>query len=228
MLVALADYKQFKNDTTTTKDGYYTFLLGLVDEFVKTYVQQKLEQQISIIEYYAMRTIEYFVLNQRPVIQIRNLWYDPNGEYGQLSGSFDVVNSLLVVGVDYFLKIDNPVSVNSVNATWKSRSGLVYLLGGQGQGQWRRRQNYLNSVLTPSWGTIKVEYDAGYPIIPQDLVLGVCMMVRVLERIIPYGGVGMAMTESTQKYSYSLMQMLHSDMGFERLLARYKGLGLSI
>lgn len=228
MLVQVPEFKEFLNVSGGTKDAYYGFLLKMVDAYVKTYVQQNLELQTSIIEYYATRNTPRISLHQRPVVQIRNLWYDPNGQYGQVSGSFDSVACLQVVGSDYILEIDNPISVNSVNTTWKSRSGIVFLLTGQGQGSFERRYDYMNWQNAPSMGTIKVEYDAGYPVVPDDLKLGICMMTKALERNIPYGGVGQQMSENTQKYSYTLTQVHHSDMGFERLLARYKGLGMSI
>lgn len=218
-LITLAEYKAFIEVTGSTKDAYYQMIIDAADAFLKQQVQQNLQSQVITAEYHAGRNRNFIIANERPVQSIQQLYYDPEGRYGQLSGSFDPVTSLQTLGTDYILKVDQ------TNGT--SRSGIIYLLGGQGVARRERKFGNLNPQIMPTFGTFKLNYTAGFVTIPNDLKWATKALARALQLASKNAGMITKM-ESTKYYEYQLGELVNKVVGLENLIAKYRGLGMSI
>lgn len=219
MLLTVKEYKDAIRVTGTSLDNYYESLIEYVTGLIQAECKQKLLKQTDVgPEYYSPRNTNYIVLRQRPVISITSLYYDSGGNYGQSSDSF-ASSTLQTAGTDYLLKLDEASGI--------SRSGIVYLLGSQGQGSRVRGRGKLTGELEEARGSIKVTYTCGFDPIPNDLKLIMITSVRALQMMIPHGGL-QVMSENRPHYGYSLGQLLNKEMTMTRMLSRYVALGTDV
>jgi hypothetical protein len=136
------------------------------------------------------------------------VWVDVGGYGGQsgLSGSYGS-GTLMPVGT-YMIVLDSGGK--------SSNRGLLRRIGGNlgsaaGMGWWPEYNYNWGSKLAaskkPSWpmgeSNIKVQYTAGYAVVPADLTYACDTLVAWMVRIQPYGGRPLQ-SEGYENYSYSL------------------------
>lgn len=138
------------------------------------------------------------------------VFFDPQGNYGETSGSF-AANTQLVLGSQYAMRRDRGN---------KSHRGLLERLGGGGIGpgfamypgyQWVGGGK-LAAYRKPCWprgnpGNLKVQYSAGYAPtdVPKDIQYATTMLVAFMVRNMPQGM--LLNSESLGAYSYSMGQV---------------------
>lgn len=171
-------------------DVVLEYLLAGVDSAVKGFCKRQFEAS-DYTEFYSGPGTPDLVLHNRPVSAVASVWVDPQGFYGQRSGSFGPT-TLLVPGVDFCLKID------AKDGTQNSNSGLLTRLGSSIVGDFMGffaefRRGTLTTRLPPVWargiGNIKVQYTAGYTDenMPADLITSVVSLVGILRAGTPIG-----------------------------------------
>ncbi len=184
--------------------------------------------------------VDYYDGNGQPILALRRPWVsdvsevrlDPLGAYGQRSGSFGST-TVLEKGVIWTLRLDGNVS----STNYGKSGSLVCLQGNQllmpsdlfygGVWNWGWGAAKLSTPQVPIWppgaGILKVTYDYGFAVIPDDLQLAVAMAVAIFNNSAQYGGV--VTSESLARYSYSLQ--IDAQFGTVRqLLSRYRDASL--
>lgn len=161
-------------------------------------------------------------LKNRPVLVTGlTVLQDDQSYWGQAPNAFDPVANLLVQGVDYGLKVDQPDGT--------SRCGILVRL----QRVWTRPPVYRGGVIDPTYqqgsGNIQVQYTAGYATIPLDIqqaCMSLCAVVKSRARL------GEAFEqESRENYSYRLRPLVRAAFaGLPAdtlgVLARYRNIGV--
>lgn len=219
-LTTLSKIKQLLNIPfdSTDKDIWLDSLRTAAESTIKTYCKRDLEYG-SYTEFYDGNNTRSLILRQRPVVSVTNVWEDHRGYSGQNPDvDFDSTN-LLEQGIDWMLDLDKGGIV--------SHSGILIRLGTYWsevpRTYWR---NKLVQEKVPSYGSIKVQYTAGYQTIPMDLQYAVCYLVSYMRRTIGMGGT--MLSEKIGDYSYELfMGNWRGDKPPEiatvkQLLARYR------
>lgn len=176
-------------------------LIPVADTIIKKYVKRSILEEATITRYHSGNEARDIVLQEYPVSSIENVWYDPNGFWGQGPSSFGS-STLLTSGSMYALVLDGEGISNR---------GLLRRIGGAGSGMFwpypggysrGKLASYRLSVWPRGDGNIKVEYTAGYSTIPDDLSFAATMLVAWLARNSPSGSV--LTSESLGGYSYSV------------------------
>ncbi len=218
MLVSLGLVKGFLNvsSSDTSQDSWLTNLMTAADATVKSYLGQNIEPA-NYLEFYEGTGTRFLPLRQRPVTAINNLWVDFNANYGQNPAGAFGTDTLLTQGSDYVLDYDaggtNSRSglVVRINTVW-SQVGRTYYPGK------------MTAEIGPAFGSIKVDYNAGYATIPIDIQYACCYLVAFMRRTIKIGGE--IHSERIGDYAYELKTLRipqHPEIGTARqLLSRYK------
>lgn len=191
-LTTLDSYKTYAGITDSGLDDVINLLLPQVDPLLKRFTQQNLEQG-TYIEFYGGNNSMFFRLRQRPVTSIVNLWLDPTGYYGVPVGSFGPT-TLLVPGEDYVLIPDQ--------SDGSSRAGKVARINEVWPGIRFRPHGLIGTRPVKALGNIKVEYQAGYAEIPEDLTLAANMTIAHIRQSRKHGA--LIQSESFEDYEYEL------------------------
>jgi hypothetical protein len=189
---------------------YLPILIDAADRAVKGFLKRDIEEH-TYTEYYSGNGREDIILRNIPVSSIENLWYDPNGFFGQGPNAFPSTG-LMTQGTQYMLVLDRqpfglPPSFDVV-----SNCGIVKRIGVQGSGfmgafplQWVTGK--LAGTRLLGWptgrGNIKVEYTAGYSTIPDDLNYATASLVAWMVRNQTKGAP--LQSENLGAYSYNIM-----------------------
>lgn len=207
---------------TTTSDPKFAqvqALLPAAEQAVKTYLQRDIEQQ-NYTEYLTGNDKQRICLRQTPVLSITNLWVNDSGYFGMNANSPFDASTLLTQGQHYVLDIDQPDG--------SSKSGIVFRIGSIWPIIARLvATNLLAPFQGPCLGNIKVEYIAGYAIIPNDLQFAVALTAKFMQRTINYGGM-MLESERLGDYAYGLLTnpaFMQQAGSILNILGRYKEVG---
>lgn len=200
-MVSVEDYKSFIRVTGSSQDAFYQQLIDAASSIIRAACNQYLSRQTDVVEYYSPRFQPFIILRQRPVIEVTQVQWD---EVTQDATS-------------YKLEIDQ--------ADGTSRSGILHLLEGQGEGTYRRPAGRLTPLIEPARGSVRVTYSCGFHPIPNDLKTAVLLATRTLQLSAPYGG-SQVKSESRPHYSYSLGDLASKEITLNRLLSRYVALGI--
>jgi hypothetical protein len=163
-------------------------------------------------------------LRNRPLTITGLAVYEDDGAYfGQATGAFDVVKTLLVLGTDYALKVDQPDGVTS-------RCGILLKMSGW----WRRPWQYQGGVINPTQqigsGNYKVVYSAGYATVPLDIQQACMFLCAVVKSRALLGEA--YQSESKENYAYTLRPLVKAAFaGLPAdtlgILARYRNVGVA-
>ncbi len=182
---------------------FLTNLITQASKAIQTYCKQNIELA-TWTEYYSGNGTPNLPLRQMPVNSIINLWFDPQGYWGQRSGSFGS-GTLQTVGTQYALDIDTGGTVS--NRGLVRRIGGTYLgfgFGYYGFGNWNSK---LAGTQLPVWivgpGNIKVEYSAGFDPVPADVTAACNMLIAWYARNMPSGAP--LSGENLGNYGYTVM-----------------------
>lgn len=191
MLTTLAAYKAWLGYSASDRDAIYTAIITGVDDAVKRYLKQNIEQQTYTIVMDAPNDVN-FSLPQLPVTitgtQLYVNWF-ANGDPSAFTSK-----DLLTLYTDYI--IDPSPDDATVSTT-----GLVRFMQGW-WGVWYQRNGYiLTPKAVPAYGAMKIVYQAGYATIPQSIVEAVNL---ITSKIYNMRRLGLPLVgESLNGYSYS-------------------------
>lgn len=174
---------------------------------------------------------EFISGNDTNIIWLRNrpltatglsVWQDDAGYFGQAAGSFDVVTSLLTIGVDYALVVDQPDGVTS-------RSGQLLRINTNWRKPQLHRGGNINPTLQAGSGNVKVSYTAGYATVPLDVQQACMLLCATVKQRTSLGEAFQA--ENRETYGYQLRPWIHAAFGALpadalAILARYRNLAV--
>jgi len=160
-------------------------------------------------EYYSGEGSEFITLRRKPVTSVTAVYEDADGRYGEGTDPFPA-ETLLVEGEDYSLRIDGG-----------GRTGILVRHGRFWPYSYRRPPNRLGSELSPEFGSIKVEYVAGYTADQLGDIAEAVLLEAASRYQLRSGGVGPFQSESLDGYSYSRANLTRDPGGaFANPLAR--------
>lgn len=163
------------NSACNLSDSDLQTLMNQASAVVKEYIGRDIESA-TYTEFYDGDGYRDIGLRQRPVTAITSVWIDPEGYYGDGSGSF-TTSDLQVAGEDYAL-VRNNLTL--------SKTGLLRW------GRWPR-----------GTGNIKVTYVGGYTTVPADIQLAVHQVAAWIRKTAEHGGSSLA-SENLGDYGYAL------------------------
>lgn len=196
-------FKTYAGLTDSALDSVIDQLIPEVDELIRKFTQQNLEQA-NYTEFHDGNNGPFLRLRQRPVRSVVSLWLDRDGFYGVPPGSFGST-TLLTPGTDYVLVPDQPDGT--------SRAGKVARINDLWPGAGVRPRGLIAAHPTKALGNIKVSYVAGFPEIPADLTLAANMTVAHIRQTSKHGH--LVQSESFEDYEYSLA--VPNDGGFSEI-----------
>lgn len=172
MIVSLAELKTLLGVGGTSQDARLNLLIPIAERLVKDFCRREFESR-SYTEFYSGNGSKFLVLRQFPVTSVEHVWEDANGMYGQNPDSAFGPETELVAGHDYSLRLDGNASGNSASGT------LVRDNGPWADRYLTRIAGFLTVDRSPEFGSIKVQYTAGYLAVPEPLKLAVCNLVAI-------------------------------------------------
>jgi hypothetical protein len=193
----------------TGQQAYLQTLLAAADQAIKSYCKRDLEYT-SYTEYHSGNDWPDLILKQRPIKQgdVAGVWVDPNGYAGQGTNNPFGPGTLLTLGTNYYLELDS-----TLNGVPSSARGMLKLISGGNGWPWYgfypvgAGWGKLSGSKLPGWprgdGNIKVQYSAGYQVIPSDLSLACAEIVAYMVRTVPLGSA--LSSENLGAYSYSVV-----------------------
>lgn len=137
-------------------------------------------------EYYSGTGTQRLLLNSRPTQSTDAepivVIFDPNGNFGSTSGSFDPGTRTLTYGTDYCLQIDQPDGVTS-------RSAILWKINSYWFKPSRRIPGYLSPSIGPDVGSYKITYTGGYTVqdLPAQLRMAADLLIARLRHLFPLG-----------------------------------------
>lgn len=185
-LFTVDELKTYLGLSGTGDDAYLAQLVSGVNSSVLKYLRRSIEAAEDTTEYHSGNGRNRLYLKNRPITAITGVWVDHKGYFGQAPDAFDVVDTLLVQGVDYVVE---STSQDEANQSCLIKLSAAFEGGG--------------SVWGSGIGNIKVTYDHGYASVPADLKLA-CFMICAAVRSARKAGLQYS-SESLGSYSYSLM-----------------------
>lgn len=181
-LTTLSDVKTILGVTTSSEDARLMSLILAVEDQVKNYCRQTFEYQDAITEYHDLHNGRFVTLNERPVVALASLHYDPDRVFGS--------DRLLVANQDYLLGDLN--------------GGVVELFGGMVIAPRYRPFDSVSVTRDVSRKVIKAVYSAGYQDMPEDLKLAIALLVGFFRTNAKFGGAGMIGEARLQNAAYKL------------------------
>ena len=226
-LSTVSQVKSFLNIQDSSKDTWLTLLEPAAESVIKQYLGRDLESN-SYTEYYDGNNQPLLPLRQRPITAVTGVWCDFGGYYGDGPGTggyapFANPSCAFTEGIDYAVMWDmqDPV-LGKI-----SRSGiLVRIATVWTELGFEYQPGYMLAFTGPAYGSYKVQYTAGYTIIPMDIQQAVACVVAGMMRDLPLGGP--VAEERIGEYSYKLekanrFEERYPELGIARqLLSRYK------
>lgn len=149
------------------------------------------------------------------------VWVDEGAYWNQAVGAFPV-QTALTPGADYAVDIDQTNG-------YQSRSGLIYSINQYWPIPFNYQPGLITPVLGPSNGNIKVQYTAGYAVVPAQLQLAANMLVARMRQVAQFGTA--MQSESVKDYSYTLGSPSGNSIGLitpeiGSILARWVDIGV--
>lgn len=161
------------------QDRLLGFLIEMASDWIEEWLGRRLEYK-QRTEYYNGTGTMQLPLRARPVYPSgMTVWHDLSGYFGQEENAFS--SDPLVYGKDYGLEIDQDDGT--------SRSGLLLRFNRV----WTKGRYASPGLLTPwmgtSFGSIKVQYNAGYTVdnLPSPIRLAATTLVANIKYMLPLG-----------------------------------------
>lgn len=150
----------------TSRDQQLRLLIEAASSLVKQHLNRDLESQ-TYVEYYSGNDSPVLMLNQYPVACVTQVCVDDSGYFGAAANGFDVSLNL-TNGVDYAL-MSGSHGIGS--------SGFLRRIGTVWQRPPSRARGVLQNLPGIPNGNIKVEYTAGFVVIPAAISSAVNALV---------------------------------------------------
>jgi len=178
-LFTVSELKAYLGIADSSEDVPLARVVSGVDAAAKRWMKRTIEAVPEAVEYHAGTGRQRLYLMNRPVTDITSLHLDMTGYSGQVAGAF-AAETALTRGEDYIL--------DGITADERNMGCLIYLRGNWPEGI----------------GNIKVIYDHGYDVVPDDIKLG-CLMIAAQVRADRMQG-GPLESEDLGDYSYTLLR----------------------
>lgn len=198
----------------TSRDQQFRLLIDAVSSLVKLHLNRDLEAQ-TYVEYYSGNGSPILMLHQFPVTSVSQVCVDDSGYFGAAPNGFDAALNL-TDGVDYAL-------MSGVHGT--GSSGCLRRIGTV----WHRPPSRARGVLQnlpgiPS-GNIKVEYTAGFDVIPPAIasVVNSLVLKQAAQAAIGTGASQMSYEGASVGY-FSPSEAAKVLGGIEHTLAGYRSI----
>lgn len=196
----------------SSRDAQLRVLIEGVTSFVKQLLNRDLESQ-EYVEYCSGDGSPILMLNQYPVTQVSLVCIDGSGYFGGSPNSFPAALNL-VEGVDYAL-----IS----GAKGSGSGGFLRRVGANWPRPSARQAGVLGELRGVANGNIKVQYTAGYLVIPPAITMAVNALVLKQASMGSLGGAASSMGYEDARVSFfdpkESGQMLGS---IESILANYR------
>lgn len=165
-----------------SEDVQLTFLVTQASNWIEEVLDRPGMSFASRTEYYGGTNTSKLLLRSRPVYATPEIAVrvDQGGYFGSASGSFGS-ETALTYGTDFALRIDLPGD--------KSRSGILYRIGGVWEKQFYRSVGLLSPYLGESPGSIRVTYSGGYTVadLPPVFRFACNLLVSRMRYVLPLG-----------------------------------------
>lgn len=234
MLATLDQVKAQLGITSVAQDAALSLWNAGADAAVKGYTHRDLEQTTypgcavggdGDSGYYDGNGSLFLILRQWPVTSVTSVYVDATGRYGENPDGAFASDTLLTYGTDYDLRLDGCLPGTTTKC---SNSGILRRIGFPWPSSWVKRYGQILPRQIQGNGNIRVNYVAGYPTIPVDLIIAVAQIVAVMRSSAKQGL--LLQSETQGAYSYALAQQVLNSMpalGTTRqLLAKYRRVDL--
>lgn len=225
MLTSVAQYQTFAGATPPAMEAFLALVIPEVDAAIRRDLNRPvIEKQTGLVDYLEGNGRQALVLTHNPVHSVESIFVDDSGAWGQGPDAFPPPE--LVEGVDWALRIDNPVQ------GW-SDAGIVVVLNGVWPRRPTRYPGWLAGNMTPGAGNIKVTYTAGltastiYP--PADLTLAANLVISQVFASRKFGWPNSS--ENLAEYSYALQTQVQQFLvtgTVPAILARYRRIAFPV
>lgn len=208
MLTDPDQYKNFAGITSSDFDAFLTLFIPQIDAAIRTDLNRPIiEKTMGLIDILPGSGFEELILTHNPVQSVEEVRESESGTYGAGIDPFPV-ETVKVAGIDYCLRIDDPVT------QW-SNAGILMRLGGVWRDRSVRPPGKLAAQSRSGMGNVKVTYTAGLTasaLPPPDLSLAANLLVSQVLASRKFS-MPMAMTsEGLSEYHYSLAQLIALGM----------------
>lgn len=150
----------------TSRDAQFRSLIDGVTSLVKQQLNRDLESQ-DYLEYYSGDGSPFLLLSHYPVTAVSLVCVDDSGYFGEASGAFNAALNL-VPGIDYALMS---------GATGRGSTGVLRRIGTTWPRLPARARGILANLPGIPNGNIKVEYTAGFVVIPPAITMAVNALI---------------------------------------------------
>lgn len=163
--------------------------LGFILEMASSWIEQAINRPgltyKQRTEYYNGSGTQKLLLRHRPVFltpSLPSVFVDENGYFGSVSGAFTDSTSTMVYGVDYCLWLDG-------DDLTKSKNGILVRINDIWPKPMVRQAGYLSPFVSTGFGSIQVNYWAGYTVdtLPAAFRMACDLLVAKLRFIFPLG-----------------------------------------
>jgi hypothetical protein len=198
----------------TTRDPQLRSLIDGVTSLIKQQLNRDLESQ-SYVEYYSGDGSPLLMLNQYPVTAVAVVCVDEAGFFGSASDRFPQTLNLRQ-GVDYTLMSGS----SGVGST-----GFLRRIGTTWPRPPSRALGVLANLPGVPNGNIKVEYTAGFTVIPSAITMAVNALVLKLASLAAVGGAASQMNYEDASVGFFAPSETTRLLGsIESILANYRSI----
>lgn len=216
-LTTVADIKTANFITGTAEDAWITLVQPSVEAVLQKWIGYNLAAT-TYTEFYNGNNTTEILLRNLPVNSVANVWVDSLGQDGQNANPTPFATPL--DAYTYWLQLDGPGGAYSATGTLV-RSNDIW------PGIRVRPYNRLSYKEAPGLGNIKITYNAGYAVIPDDIKLAVWESMGQLRNMRRFGFLGPIKSESLTQSAYSLgdlYKMIYMLGSVQQVLSLYRRL----
>lgn len=175
----------------TSRDAQLRSFIDGITSLVKTQLCRDLEST-RYVEYYSGNGSAFLLLNQYPVSDVSLVCVDDAGYFGAAPGGFDSALNL-VAGMDYVL-------MSGVSG--QGSSGMLRRIGTTWNRPPSRALGVIQNLPGIPGGNIKVEYTAGFTVIPAAISMAVNAAVLKQLSMATVGGTASQMSYEDASVSF--------------------------
>ncbi len=175
----------------TSRDSQIRVFIDGIASLVKQHLNRNLESA-SYTEFYSGNGTPFLMLNQYPVTAVTSVCVDNSGFFGGAPGGFNPSLNL-IEGVDYAIMS----GANGVGST-----GMLRRIGSTWPANPTRTPGVLQNRPGISTGNIKVQYSAGFVVVPPAIAMAVNSAVIKQLSMAAIGGAASQMSYEDASVSF--------------------------
>lgn len=198
----------------TSRDFQLKSFIDGVSSLMKRQLMRDIENQ-EYVEFHSGNGLPFLLLRQFPVTAVTTVCVDDAGYFGTAPSCFDSSQNL-VEGVDYAL-VSGFADLGS--------SGILRRIGSTWHQPASRTRGVLQTLPGVPCGNIKVQYTAGFQVIPPGISLAVNSLVIKLCSQAELGGAIQSMSYEDAAVTYlNPADLVHAIGSIESTLANYRSI----